>query len=66
MRYNQYTLHNMATYCIHAKSFMAFTVCTYCSLQTCKTTVVHTEITCIKACSCSDYVTVTMLCVDAS
>lgn len=23
MRYNQYTLHNMAMYCIHAKSFMA-------------------------------------------
>lgn len=55
MRYNQYTLYNMAMYCIHAKSFMALTVRTYSSLQTCKTTVVHIVITWIKACSSSDY-----------
>lgn len=51
MRYNQYTLHNMVVYCIHAKSFMAFTVCTYFSLQTCKTKiakVVHIFIACSK------------------
>lgn len=58
MRYNQYTFHNMAMYCIHAKSFMAFTVCTYCSLQTCKTTAVHIAITCFKACSFSDYISI--------
>lgn len=57
MRYNQYTLNNMAMYCIHANSFMAFTVWTNCSLQKCKTTVatvVHIAL-CIKACSFSYY-----------